>query len=267
MLLVAGFLLQLIVLSGLQQSASQKRAFDELREQLARSTAPIGPLDADGAEIDPGSPVALLEIPAIELAQVIVEGTSPRELFVGPGHQRHTPLPGQVGVSAILGRRAAYGGPFARLDELSPGDVMTISTGQGVFEYQVRAVRAEGDELPPTPAAGSSRLVLVTADGPAYVPSGILRVDADLVGAAVGGPARIRTVSDLEPGELAMGVDTSSLWIWVLWLQALLIVVLLAVWSLHLVGPAKTWAIFLPLLLLVGMAASAEATRLLPNLL
>jgi len=48
--------------------------------------------------------VALLSIPAIGIsAMVVVEGTTPENLTLGPGHLRDTPLPGQAGISVIFG--------------------------------------------------------------------------------------------------------------------------------------------------------------------
>jgi hypothetical protein len=64
-----------------------------------------------------------------------------------------------------------------------------------------------------------------------------------------------------------MGIDTSNLWVLVLWLQALIVLAVGAVWSWHRWGRPQTWIVFFPPLVLVGLAASAEVARLLPNLL
>ena len=54
----------------------------------------------------------MLDIPAIGIANmVVVEGTSPENLTLGPGHLRDTPLPGQAGISVVFGRRATFGAP------------------------------------------------------------------------------------------------------------------------------------------------------------
>ena len=64
-----------------------------------------------------------------------------------------------------------------------------------------------------------------------------------------------------------MGADASTLWALAFWLQALIVLTLGAVWAWHRWGRAKAWVVFLPPLLLVGLAASGEAARLMPNLL
>lgn len=260
-------LLQLLVVSRLQAHAAQGQAFDDFRGRLARGVAPIGPTDEQGRPLALGTPVAFLEIPSIGLRQVIGEGTTPSVLFGGPGHRRDTPLPGQIGTSVVLGRRAAYGGAFANLTDLAPGDRITLTTGQGVFQYSVLGVRPEGVAAPAAPEPTAARLLLVTAAGSPFLPEGLLRVDADLVGEAVVGPTRLVGASGLTAAERAMGSDTSTLWALALWLQALIVLSLGVVWAWHRWGRAQAWVVFLPPLLLVGLAASGEAARLLPNLM
>jgi LPXTG-site transpeptidase (sortase) family protein len=257
---------QLVFVSSLQQSSSQERAFDRFRADLAAGVAPVGPADSSGVELALGTPVAYVEIPEIGVRQVVVEGTTSGALLAGPGHRRDTPLPGQVGTSVLLGRRAAYGGPFAEIRKLEPGDLVRVTTGQGEFEYEVLGVRFEGDPVPAPVASGSSRLVLATADGRPFLPDGVVRVDADLVGTAVGGPPRSVTAATLPDSEQAMGTDTSMLWALLLWLQALIMLSVAAVWAWHRWGRAQAWVVFVPALLLVGLAAAGQVARLLPNL-
>ncbi len=259
-------LLQMLVIGSLQQSASQERSFDSFRADLARGTAPIGPADDQNRALRPGTPVAYIEIPAIGLRQVIAEGTTPSIMFGGPGHRRDTPLPGQIGTSVVFGRNAAFGGPFSRIDELDDGDTITVTTGQGVFEFNVLGIREEGDPVPTLPEAGQSRLTLATAGGQAFLPDGVIRVDADLDGDAVVGPPRAITTAQLPRSERLMAGDTSTLWALALWLQALILLALGATWAWHRWGRAQTWVVFLPPLILVGLAASGEVARVLPNM-
>jgi hypothetical protein len=255
-----------VFVSSLQQSSAQERAFDRFRADLAAGTAPVGPADADGVELAIGTPVSYLEIPEIGLRQVVVEGTTSGAMFTGPGHRRDTPLPGQVGTSVIMGRRAAYGGPFSDIGKLEAGDLVRVTTGQGEFEYEVLGVRFEGDPVPAPVGSGSSRLVLATADGRPFLPDGVVRVDADLVGTAVGGAPRAYTSSTLPSSEQALGTDTSTLWVLLLWLQVLIALSVGAVWAWHRWGRAQAWVVFLPALLLVGLATAGQVARLLPNL-
>lgn len=84
-----------------------------------------------------GNPISRIVIDAIDVDQVVVEGTDVADLRQGPGHYRTTALPGQAGNAAIAGHRTTYGAPFHRVDELVPGDEIKVQTLQGTFTYRV----------------------------------------------------------------------------------------------------------------------------------
>ena len=263
--LTAGMVIQLTLVSSVQQRSSQQRLYDGFRIRLAEGTAPVGPVDADGAVYALGTAVAYLEIPELGVQQVVVSGTSSEALFAGPGHRRDTVLPGQSGASIIMGRNAAYGGPFGAIDQLDEGDRIMVTTGQGEFEYEVMGVRREGDPIEPF-QEGESRLVLTSAAGPPYLPNGVLRVDATMADASQG-PGRLFPTGSLPAEEDTMAGDSSQLWVLVLWLQALIFIALGSVWAWHRWGRAQAWVVFLPPLMLLGIVVSNQAARLLPNLL
>lgn len=252
-----------LVIGGLQEAASQQQLFASLRRELSQATAPLGP-------VQPGRPVALLDIPATGLrGVVVVEGTASRELKTGPGHRRDTVLPGQVGTSVLLGRAATFGGPFGHISALHARDVITLTTGQGAFLYLVDGVRRPGDPLPVPRRAGTSRLVLATAEGSGWrsglAPTSVVYVDATLSGKAVPAPSsRLAAVPDVEQ---PMGRSTSSLISVVFWLQALLLVLFGAVWLRLRWGHWQSWAVSCPVLLAVIIGTSSAASELLPNLL
>jgi len=259
--------LQFTLVSAVQQRSSQQKAFDSFRKELATGVAPIGPTDNAGKPIALGRPVAYLEIRAIGLRQVVVEGTTSEALFIGPGHRRDTPLPGQAGTSLIAGRRSTYGGPFAHIGALKPGTVMHVTTGQGAFDYRVLDVRRAGQPLPEGVKSGSGRLVLATASGGAFAPSDVLWVDADLMVPAVGGPGGRVSPNALPTAEKLMESDSSTLWALVLWLQALIVLLVGAIWAWHRWDRRKAWVVFVPALLFVALGTSGEIAKLLPNLL
>jgi sortase A len=90
-----------------------------------------------------GSPVAILDIPALKIEQVVIEGVSPQQTRRGPGHVPGTAAPGQPGNSAVVARRSAFGGPFRTLGQLEPGDEVLITTIQGQTIYEVAEVRSD----------------------------------------------------------------------------------------------------------------------------
>jgi len=90
---------------------------------------------------NPGEVVAQLQIPSIDVDFFVVSGVGVEDLRLGPGHFTDTPLPGQLGNSAIAGHRTTYGQPFHDLDQLSAGDDIIIATAYGTFTYEVNALR------------------------------------------------------------------------------------------------------------------------------
>jgi LPXTG-site transpeptidase (sortase) family protein len=265
--LMLGFLVNLVGLSHVQHLVSQQQLLNVYRDQLALGTAPVSEGTFDDILLSDGDPVAILSLPSVGVEEVVVEGTSSGDLTKGPGHRRDTVLPGQFGVSVIMGRAAAYGGPFSRIQELAPGERFWVITGQGRSQYEVIGVRYAGDVAPPPIRAGEGRLILETARGPAYMPSGVARVDAQLITKPEPTGRRQTTFATLPLEEREMATDTRTVWALVFALQLLIAAELGAVWSLRRVGRRKTWMVFLPVLTLAGTFAADQLTRLLPNLL
>lgn len=267
LVLSGSLLVHLLLLSQLQHSAWQQRAFASFRERLALGTAPIGPVDENGALLDPGTPIAYLEIPSIGVTEVVVDGTSSAQLFGAVGLRRDTRFPGQVGTSLIVGRAAAYGGPFSDVADLRDGDAIAVTTAQGRFDYRVSGVhRSDGVALS-VPPSNAARLVLATADGAPFLPAGTVTVEADLVGTPAVGARPVFSASGLPSRERLGAGDTSRVWALVLWMQALLVTAVGAVWAWHRLGRARTWILFTPPCLFVGLAVADEVCRLLPNVL
>lgn len=269
--LVALALLALVgyvgIVSGLEHAIAQDHAHRQLSDQLTAGTAPVSEGDVNSVLLPGGAPVAQLTIPQIGLDETVVEGTDSSNLALGPGHRRDTSLPGQVGVSVIMGRRAAFGGPFARIEELAPGDRFTVVTGQGEQTFEVIGVRYAGDPAPAATKAGEGRLVLETARGPAFMPHGVVRVDAALVSDVQPRGARYTTFGALPASNKELAGDTSRAWALVFALQLLLVVVLAAVWTYRRIGARQTWAVFVPTGLVAFLVVADQAVRLLPNLL
>jgi LPXTG-site transpeptidase (sortase) family protein len=260
------FLIELTLLGNLRHDRDQAQLAAQFRTELARGIAPVGPYDEANTPLAVGSPVALLEIPRLQLREIVVEGTSSAPLMSGPGHRRDTPLPGQVGTSVVTGRRATYGGPFRSIDQLRAGDTITVITGQGRNSFAVLGVRHAGDPVPPTLSPNRGRLTLVTTDGPALQPTNVLRVDADLTSAARPRPAQLPAQA-LRPAEAALAGDRSALLGVFGWSVLLVGVAIATVWFRFLAGPWPAWALGVPVLVTLGLLVVDEMAAMLPNLL
>src|SRR5262249_19179804 len=163
---------------------------------------------------------AVLQIPEIGVRDlVVVEGTSPSQLENGPGHRRDTPLPGQAGVSVVMGRSLLFGGPFADLLELRGGSDIVVTTGEGAFHYTVHGSRTEGGEQPADLLPGAARLTLISSRRVgSWLDASVeaVYVDATLSGPATPAPGGRPTVID--HSETTMQGDAGALGEVALWL-------------------------------------------------
>ena len=85
-----------------------------------------------------GDPLTRIQIPAIGLDTIVVQGTSLRALAAGAGHYESTPLPGEKGNVGIAGHRTTHGRPFNKIDQLATGDSIILSTPVGRYTYRVQ---------------------------------------------------------------------------------------------------------------------------------
>jgi sortase A len=261
------FLAQVSVVGELQHASDQRTSYGKFRSDLANGVAPVGQTGLDGQLLPLGAPVAVLTIDRLGVREVVGEGTTSGVLRRGPGHRRDTVLPGQTGASVVMGRAAAYGGPFGGLDRLRPGDEIDVLTGQGKSVYRVVGLRRAGDPLPAPVPAGGATMTLVTADGPPFLPSGVLRVDTQLLGKAAPAPGRVLGPSSLTAAEQVMAGERDQWMLVVLWAQALLLAVLALAWLRGRWGTWQLWTVGLPVLTALGLAVADHVARLLPNLL
>jgi sortase A len=261
-LLAVWLVVYLTVLSGFEQGHAQKALYDRLRTDLALGTAPTAAGSA------PGTPVALLEIPALGIDNlVVVEGTRADQTADGPGHLSGSVLPGQRGVSVVTGRSVAFGAPFAGLPGLRWGDRILVTTGQGRFVYTVNGVRRRGDPLPPSPQGEEGRLSLMTAAGEgrfgALSPGDTLYVDAVLADAVPAGV--VGTRDPVSP--MTVQVSTGTLAELALALQLLVGALVATVWAWMRWSHRGAWIAGAPVVLAAAWLASSLAARFLPALL
>jgi sortase A len=264
-LLLLWFFTYLTFLSGFEENHAQQRLYGELREQLALGTAPTG------APIGEGVPVALLDLPGTTLRnQVIVEGASTEALQQGPTHLPGSVLPGQAGVSMLLGRSLSFGAPFGNLPSMRKGQQVRVVTGQGRFTYAIDRIRRDGDPVPPPLAAGQSRLTLVTTSSTgslsALRPSSTVYVDARLTSKLAASPG---AVSAIDPAtSIVRGhLDTATLAQLALALQLLALVLAGFGWAWRRWSRLGAWVAGLPVVVAALWFTSSLVSRLLPGLI
>jgi sortase A len=252
-LFVAGFAVYLFGLSRFSEAHAQSTMYKSFAYELDQATAPTGPAKE-------GQPVAVLNIPAIGLRNaVVVEGTTSRDLALGPGHVRASALPGEVGWSFIYGKVATFGAPFAHLMQLQVGDVITVADGQGIAKYRVHSF---GTSRYPAVDSSPNRLVLMTANSPA-IPTSAVQVSADLMTTPQPNP---EDWPSLTPQENYLASDTASLIPLLLWSQALLITIVLATIAAHRWSRWPTYLLAAPVVIAVTVGVYQNVAGLLPNI-
>jgi LPXTG-site transpeptidase (sortase) family protein len=84
--------------------------------------------------IEPGSWVARLEAPSVELAATVLEGSDDATLARAAGHIENTAFPGERGNVGIAGHRDTI---FRPLRDIRVGDPLVLTTGTRVLRYRV----------------------------------------------------------------------------------------------------------------------------------
>ncbi len=88
-----------------------------------------------------GAAIGRLSIPSISVDYDVIEGTDTGDLERGPGHYASTAFPGTGETVAIAGHRTTYLAPFRNINELKPGQSITLQMPYATFRYRVQYTR------------------------------------------------------------------------------------------------------------------------------
>jgi sortase A len=91
-----------------------------------------------------GQAIGRIRVPRLGLNMVLVDGTDHDSLTKGPGLDRRTYMPGEGQLVYIAGHRTTYLAPFAHIERLEPGDLVTLEVPYGTFTYRVFKHRVVG---------------------------------------------------------------------------------------------------------------------------
>ena len=245
------------VVSPVIATRNQALAEDVLASSLYNGTAPLG------GDIVLGTPVALLEIPSIGLRRAVVEGTTAEQLAVGPGHLVGSVLPGQYGVSAILGRSTNFGADFELLRDVKVGDEITATTGQGVSTYEVLDITRRADTDQSAFVGEGNMLLLMTSTGGSDA-DGRLVVRASLTSTVmpVGDAVSSTTSSD----ELGLSGSSSAAVDLVFWSLLLLALSLVLLPARRFFGSRVAWMVAAPVVGLAVLQVMHQLALLMPSM-
>ena len=92
-----------------------------------------------------GDAIARFKIPRIHLSAVVVDGTGVPDLRRGPGRHLESYMPGERELVYIAGHRTTYGAPFGKINEIQPGDLITMQLPYATIVYRVNRHRIVDD--------------------------------------------------------------------------------------------------------------------------
>lgn len=140
------------------------------------------PSGAEGAAVGDG--IARITAPRIGLDAIVVELRDlddSQNLKRGPGHLPQTAYPGQPGNCVISGHRTTYGAPFRHIEQLTPGEVIILSTADHRYTYEVHEQRIVAPTDLTVLEQGGEPKVTLTACHPWYSAAQRIVVIARLV--------------------------------------------------------------------------------------
>lgn len=147
-LITAGMVVLLFVVYELYVTdifSAQKQASATTALNKEWDTVGAGPARTNHYDLTDGSGIAKLYIPAFgqDYVFTVIEGTSPADLAIGPGHYPGSALPGQPGDFAVAGHRVGEGAPFDDLGLLSSCDSILIENQTDWYVYRVLPMSGE----------------------------------------------------------------------------------------------------------------------------
>lgn len=187
--IVGAYILWLLWGTGIYYGRQQDDLRSGFEVQIAQAAAAPATTTEPPPKL-PGQAYAILEIPDIDLDEVVVEGIGTEDLKKGPGHYPKSADPWDPdGRVAIAGHRTTYGAPFWDLDKLRPGDEIQLATERGVFDYVVTRTRIVAPTQTEVTLPSQKPTLILTTCNPRFSAAQRLVVFADRVDPAASVPA------------------------------------------------------------------------------
>ncbi len=140
--------------------AQAYQAIEQKRFARARAAAAAAAASNAAPALLEGGVIGEIQIRRLGLKAMVVQGDSAAILQRAVGHLAATALPGAAGNVVLAGHRDTF---FRPLEDVHPGDAITLKTRAGDFEYLVEST----DVVPPSDVqvlapTGGRTLTLIT---------------------------------------------------------------------------------------------------------
>jgi sortase A len=93
-----------------------------------------------------GQAIGRIVVPRMGVNMILVNGTDDGSLKKGPGRDLRTYMPGEGQLIYIAGHRTTYLAPFAHIDSMRRGDLITLEVPYGTFRYRVFRKKIVGSD-------------------------------------------------------------------------------------------------------------------------
>ncbi|MET1074021.1 MAG: class E sortase [Umezawaea sp.] len=145
-LVILLFVVYEVYVTDILSAEKQDEATTALDDKWNSNTVePVDPQRQVQYDLIDGQAFAKMYIPVFgpDYHFSIVEGTTDKNLEVGPGHYIGTALPGNPGNFSVAGHRVGKGAPFNDLDLLSSCDAIVVETQTNWVVYRMLPTTAE----------------------------------------------------------------------------------------------------------------------------
>ena len=165
LLIVAGLILLAYVgIEYTQMYTGQHRLVREWQQQNASHQ---GITARQPTRTDANDTLTRLSIPKINFDAVVVEGTTHKDLLLGPGHLKDTVEPGEIGNAAISAHRDTF---FRHIHELEKGDQVVVQRGGKEYHYEVTGKQVvDPDDVFVLKPTKDAQLTLITCYPTYYI--------------------------------------------------------------------------------------------------
>ncbi|HEX4701309.1 MAG TPA: class E sortase [Pseudonocardiaceae bacterium] len=141
------FVVYEVYITNIFSAQKQANATSALDKEWGSDTVTggAGPQRSNHFAVADGHGIAKLYIPALghDFHFTVIEGITPDDLAIGPGHYPGSALPGQPGDFAVAGHRVGMGAPFDDLGLVQSCDAIVIETQSDWYVYRTLPMSGE----------------------------------------------------------------------------------------------------------------------------
>ncbi len=137
-LIVIGLALIVSIVYKKIETSKKQKELQNILEQVITEDTEDGSEGKEEKSINGYKPIALVEIPSINLSQGLVEGITDDILQYYLGHFETSAKPGEKGNFAVAGHRVSdYSEAFVNLYKIEAGDKVIVKANKNEYIYEV----------------------------------------------------------------------------------------------------------------------------------